>query len=56
MVNTFAQRQERDHAGDAPPERVLLDLAEAKDQERLHRQDHKHDKPDQEIGAPYGRI
>ena len=30
----------------------VLDLAEAKDQERLHRQDHKHDKPDQEIGAP----
>jgi hypothetical protein len=44
--------QERDHADDAPPERVLLDFAEPKNQERPHRQDHEHDKPDQEISAP----
>ena len=30
----------------------VLDLAEVKDQERPHRKDHKHDKPDQEISAP----
>ena len=29
----------------------VLDLAEVKDQERPHRKDHKHDKPDQEIGV-----
>jgi hypothetical protein len=43
--------QERDRAGDAAPERIPFDLAEAKDQERPYRQDHEHDKPDQEINA-----
>jgi len=30
---------------------VLLDFAEPKNQERPHRQDYEHEKPDQEISA-----